>query len=686
MSQDPTITICIIGTISAGKSTLLNTFFSDYVSPNKLKKTTMCPQIYCETTDEKQVESFETIFNKNNDVNQKLYGTIREQKDIVPVHHIVGPITNIFGRRSNPEGSIVKLEYLVKIIDFPGLNDSETKDIYYKYLANESLNIDIVIMVIDIMSGLNTSDEIETLKFIRDEIITNNSIRGVETKTLILVNKCDYMDSNKKDMLCNEEHNELFQQIKNYVAKEKIECEIIPISCKNILSNQILLHDPKKLSTQDIDYIGSNKFGNIYWKKLQDEQKKDRLIDYVKDNIDDVYSSIDSSGKNLFVNALLNLIEQNKNNITVNSKIRSIMSETMIFKELIIRNLSNIRNNNIDDILTNELIKFNLTLTNNIASYDHPQWYEPIIRQQITKFFTAMLKHVYENFGEDLHEFYEKERIINYHIIVSLFKKKIGYFCDHKFINELFLNDISNHLPRGIIYIMGNCKTKEEMLASYKTLCRFSDLNRTKLTLSIIEKPITILFNNNILRWDVDITEIINITLDMFHIKKKSLVALAIILKVLNIVYFEIIKLFKIKNSNIIEVPELPYIILSTERVHLIDKIWNDEMNYLICNKLKKYYNGTPESEQVNDIIHMVRKLQYLTKGMITLKNTCVGNYDLWGEIAGSDILYILDDDNISQSYERYKDDKNVPWLIELELPQIIKSIIDEQKHNHNAK
>ena len=45
-SQRNQINVAIVGSVSVGKSTLLNTIFAETFSDCKLKRTTMTPQIY----------------------------------------------------------------------------------------------------------------------------------------------------------------------------------------------------------------------------------------------------------------------------------------------------------------------------------------------------------------------------------------------------------------------------------------------------------------------------------------------------------------------------------------------------------------------------------------------------------------------------------------------------------------
>ena len=48
-SQRNQINVAIVGSVSVGKSTLLNTIFAETFSDCKLKRTNMTPQVYFET-------------------------------------------------------------------------------------------------------------------------------------------------------------------------------------------------------------------------------------------------------------------------------------------------------------------------------------------------------------------------------------------------------------------------------------------------------------------------------------------------------------------------------------------------------------------------------------------------------------------------------------------------------------
>ena len=50
------------------------------------------------------------------------------------------------------------------VYDLPGMNDSQTKNVYFKYCEENFHEFNIVLFVVDVTSALNTSDEMDILK------------------------------------------------------------------------------------------------------------------------------------------------------------------------------------------------------------------------------------------------------------------------------------------------------------------------------------------------------------------------------------------------------------------------------------------------------------------------------------------------------------------------------------------
>jgi predicted GTPase len=54
----------------------------------------------------------------------------------------------------------------MNIYDIPGLNDRLHKDSYYKYIAENFYKFDVVVWVMDVRQGFNTSELIEIKELI----------------------------------------------------------------------------------------------------------------------------------------------------------------------------------------------------------------------------------------------------------------------------------------------------------------------------------------------------------------------------------------------------------------------------------------------------------------------------------------------------------------------------------------
>lgn len=286
------INIAIIGAVSVGKSTLLNSLFVSQYSDMKIKRTTMTPQVYYEVPE--KYEEFtkngfvNQIKEKNREINQQLtqksennqpvtYQDIQECQYIVPkVHKLVELINDIY----------------LTVYDIPGLNDHKTKDIFYQYINQNFYKFDVVIFMIDINSSLNTSDEEEILSTIITNIKNNKDTHQVDTKLIILANKCDDMNLNKTNnqLSLDDEHNELLEQIKNFTKTKATELHpeltysIFSISCEDSYIYRMYDRDPNvEMDQKYVNKFGFNEFGKSRWNKMSDDDKKHKIKKIMKD-------------------------------------------------------------------------------------------------------------------------------------------------------------------------------------------------------------------------------------------------------------------------------------------------------------------------------------------------------------------------------------------------------------------
>jgi predicted GTPase len=183
----------ITGPVSAGKSTLTNLLFVEQFSDMKIKRTTAVPQIYHEVGDINQVSDLKSILQKNRATNTDIMKKTENPsyklklEDVKEIEYCVPKLFDFLDLRK---------DVVLTIYDTPGLNDSRTKDVYYQYINNVFNKLNVIIFVLDINSAMNTSDENDILRMIITNIKSNKVKYNVDTKLVVLLNKCDDMSLN----------------------------------------------------------------------------------------------------------------------------------------------------------------------------------------------------------------------------------------------------------------------------------------------------------------------------------------------------------------------------------------------------------------------------------------------------------------------------------------------------------
>ena len=293
------ITFALVGTVSCGKSTLLNSIFCRDLSQSSIKRTTMDPIIFSENnTISNDLEQSKIIYSEIGEINSKIIKTTEKglkRKSCNELKFEVGKIDiNIMDKS------------LINIIDVPGLNDARTKSIYFDYLNTNFFKINIVIFLVDIQSGLNTSDEMDILK-----LITQNTHKQfIENKrkiyTLVIVNKCDDLqiktdssNSDKEVLYLDDELHEMYEQVcttvryefdKTGISENLI--DIIHMSALDSYLYRMIEHHGSNYKIKDADMlkIGINNCGKSFGKKSKEIQCKEveKIIndkEFVKDMI-----------------------------------------------------------------------------------------------------------------------------------------------------------------------------------------------------------------------------------------------------------------------------------------------------------------------------------------------------------------------------------------------------------------
>jgi hypothetical protein len=283
------INICFVGGVSTGKSTGLNSVFCEQFTECKIKRTTMLPTVYIENEsgDRTSDDILKTITDSNTEIIN------RESENIV--FTIDSKLTTTCKELIFDVGKLdinILDDSYVNIYDIPGLNDAKTKDVFYNYLDENFFKFNMLIFFVDINSGLNTSDEMEMLKFIcektKDQLDNNNR----KISTLVIVNKADDMQLEEGKLVLMGEMKEMFEQVndtvKNEFKKNNISEQLIGVipmcALDSYLYRMVKKHgDRFVLSPQQIQKIGINEMGKKFSMKtkLVQEQEVKKIL---KDN------------------------------------------------------------------------------------------------------------------------------------------------------------------------------------------------------------------------------------------------------------------------------------------------------------------------------------------------------------------------------------------------------------------
>jgi GTP-binding protein EngB required for normal cell division len=487
------INLCFVGGVSTGKSTILNAIFCEELTQCKIKRTTMVPTIYIENeNDAPNITSPELIFTTISDKNKEIIektetGKKLNQKEYDELKFNVGKL----------DINILNGSY-VNVYDIPGLNDARTKDVYYDYLDENFTKFNLVVLLVDIHSGLNTSDEIDIVNF-----ITNHTKYELETNkkqiyTLVVVNKADDMQVDEEDpdavLKLTGELSEMFDQVQNTItsefknkAIEKHLIGIIPLcAIDSYLYRMVKKHGKKfKLSPEQILKIGINENGKRF-STLKPATQEDRVYK-ILDNNKFINDMIKLSGFSRLENILHKFLTENGvgKEIRINNILFEIGKYPKI-KDFVLRNKQNIHeiekhvkkcmdilkvlktidNEEYDKFVTDFLCDFNSVLGDIIRNIKHCnnqkiqliEYYDDIHRKIFRTYFGEFISEEYPDYMKDHmidlinNDFDDKpiqiETIIeNFNIL-----KRMNLFNANQ-IDIIFATIISNRLEKNAIYL-----------------------------------------------------------------------------------------------------------------------------------------------------------------------------------------------------------------------------------------
>ena len=285
------INLCFVGGVSTGKSTILNAIFCEELTQCKIKRTTMVPTIYIENeNDSTNLTAPELIFTTISDKNKEIIELTECGKKLNKSEY-----NELVFNVGKLDINILNGSY-VNVYDIPGLNDARTKDIYYSYLDENFTKFNLVVLLVDIHSGLNTSDEIDIVNFITTHTKYELDTNKKQIYTLVVVNKADDMildEEEQQDTLkLTGELSEMFEQVEKTITTEFNKHQIlshligiIPLcAIDSYLYRMVQKHGKKfKLSPEQILKIGINENGKKF-STLKPATQEKKVYEILNDN------------------------------------------------------------------------------------------------------------------------------------------------------------------------------------------------------------------------------------------------------------------------------------------------------------------------------------------------------------------------------------------------------------------
>jgi len=375
------INICFVGGVSTGKSTILNAFFCEELTQCKIKRTTMVPTVYVENAhDSTRITPSEEIFNviakKNASIIEKTENGEKLSKD---------EYSELIFQVGKSEMNITPAGVHVNVYDIPGLNDARTKDIYYTYLEESFVHFNIVIFIIDIHSGLNTSDEIDIVNFITTNTKYHLDNHDKKIYTLVLVNKADDMQLHEEtnELMLTGELKEMFDQVEKTIfgefEKKGIRDQLIgilPLSAIDAyLYRMVEKHGNQfKLTPEQILKIGINENGKKF-STLKPASQEKKVYEILQDQ-QVIQTMIQLSGFLTVESTLRNFLCEFENG---NERGKAIQVDNLLFSTSTIPTIQSIMQSTpfMDfPAIFDHVLEFELDVFQKIKEIDYPAFVE----------------------------------------------------------------------------------------------------------------------------------------------------------------------------------------------------------------------------------------------------------------------------------------------------------------------
>jgi GTP-binding protein EngB required for normal cell division len=299
------INVAIVGNVSAGKSTLLNAFLRAKYCEVSMKRATAGinyfrlhlkkqtgPGTGRSTVKTQRTREFDSPVSASATLKEISAdnAVLRNETKIQEKYFDIMVEDNLCDM--HPDTRLV-------LVDIPGVNEACMGVKYKEFLATKWRTFDCVIVVMDGKQGINTDDQINLLKMVKE----NQKVRW--QPVIILCNKVDDADDREQNEMVSEACSEVEQIFggKNPVTSTKTLLASKRTDRKSIQSllpaflpfsaNHAYFHQTAPLLTLDqfrrfddkelIERYGREYVGRLTWNKMSQEQKLKEIHQIVQD-------------------------------------------------------------------------------------------------------------------------------------------------------------------------------------------------------------------------------------------------------------------------------------------------------------------------------------------------------------------------------------------------------------------
>jgi small GTP-binding protein len=294
------INVAIIGNVSAGKSTLLNALLRAKYSEVSMKRTTAGVNYFRlhHTPSDPTKSPDATQWAATSDDPRSPTSTLKEITQDNAILRSADEISEKYFDVELPEKLFdMHPDVRLVLVDIPGINEARMGSKYKDYLSAKWCHFDCVLVVMDAKQGVNTDDQLELLKFVKQ-----NQTKRLQP-VVILCNKVDDPDDEELAELVNEARREV-EQIFNVTdragaLRHMLEGKafpsrpvlpvFMPISASQAYFHQtVSLLSFEQFCTFDdkglVEKYGRDNIGRHRWNTLSEDEKLRAVFDIVSNS------------------------------------------------------------------------------------------------------------------------------------------------------------------------------------------------------------------------------------------------------------------------------------------------------------------------------------------------------------------------------------------------------------------